>query len=232
MTQLAISVVEKDGRAAERLVPVERVLLAGYTGRDRARVLEHVRELQQLGVAPPPRVPMVYEVAPSLVTVEPRIVVNNTATSGEVELVVIPAGDGLLVGVGSDHTDRAREAIDVAESKTLCPKVVSREVWRYEDLKDHWDRIEIRAWTTDDGGRRLYQEGRLDAFMKVEDLLAEVRQSGHDALDGRLIFGGTIPTTGGFVYGRRFEAELRDPVLGRSLHCGYDVEARTAAGTA
>jgi hypothetical protein len=111
----------------------------------------------------------------------------------------------------------------VDESKRMCPKAVSREVWRYDDLQDHWDQVEIRSWVTDRGQRQLYQEGRLDVFLAVDDLLAELRAAGHADLDETIVFGGTLPTHGGVVYGQRFEVELRDPVLDRRLTCAYDV---------
>jgi len=203
---------------------IDEVLLAGYTGRDRASVLEHIRELESLGVAPPPRVPMVYVVDPNLLTTDDRITVQSPRTSGEVEFFLIPtADDGLLVGLGSDHTDREHEAIDVAASKSLCPKVISREVWRLADVADHWDELEIDAWATIHGERRIYQTGTLASFMRVDDLVDAVRGAGHPELDRRLIFGGTLAVSGGFAYADRFECRLRDPVLERALTIGYDV---------
>jgi hypothetical protein len=83
---------------------VRRALLAGYTGRDRAQVMDHVRELEAIGVQRPPRVPMVFDVPPELLT----------------------TGTQLLVGVGSDHTDREQEAVDLDASKRACPKAMSR----------------------------------------------------------------------------------------------------------
>jgi len=204
-------------------LPIDEVLLAGYTGRDRASVLEHIHELESLGVAPPPRVPMVYVVDPGLLTTDDRIVVRSSRTSGEVEFFLIPTSDGLLVGLGSDHTDREHEAIDVAASKSLCPKVISREVWRLADVADHWDDLEIGAWATVDGKRRVYQEGTLASFLRVDDLLDEVRGAGHKALERRLIFGGTLAVSGGFAYADRFECRLRDPVLERALSLRYVV---------
>lgn len=228
MVDVQVEVVEQDGSASSVTVPIARVLLAGYTGRDQAKVMEHIHELEALGVAPPPRVPMVYEVPPELVTQADSLLASGPQTSGEVEFFLLAGPDDLLMGVGSDHTDRKHEAIDVAVSKTMCGKVLSRQVWRYADVRDHWDQIEIRAWATNDGTRALYQEGRLDAFLTVEDVLAEVRQAGYPDLDGCLVFGGTIPAVGGFVYATRFEAELRDPVLGRQLRCAYDIELRSS----
>jgi hypothetical protein len=93
-------------------------------------------------------------------------------------------------------------------------------------LADHWDRIEISAWVTADGERRVYQEGTLAAFMDVDDLLREVRRAGHTDLQHRVIFGGTLPVLGGFVYADQFECRLHDPVLDRNLTCDYAI-ART-----
>jgi hypothetical protein len=92
--------------------------------------------------------------------------VDSAETSGEAEFVLVQSDRGVLVGVGSDHTDRVREAVDVAESKALCGKVISQEVWPLQELQTHWDRLELRAWTTDGDGRRLYQEGRVDALLE------------------------------------------------------------------
>lgn len=223
MISLGLVVQNTDGRSTAVTLPIQEVLLAGYTGRARATVMQHIDELKELGVAPPPRVPMVYVVPPSLLTTDDRLLVKSHETSGEVEFWLAPTGDGLLVGVGSDHTDREHEAIDVAESKTRCGKVISRHVWRYADVQDHWDAIEIRAWTSDLSGRRLYQEGSLALFLSVDDVLAEVGAAGHPEVRQRIVFGGTIATRGGLSYGRRFEAELRDPVLDRTLSCAYDV---------
>jgi hypothetical protein len=222
-TMLEVQLAERDARTVPLRLPITQVLLAGYTGRDRGKVLEHIHELEQLGVAPPPRVPMVYEVLPALITSAERITVNEPQTSGEVEFYLVPTEQGLIVGLGSDHTDRKQEAVDVAYSKTLCSKVVSRTVWRYADVRDHWDRLEIRSWATEGGRRRIYQSGALDEFLRVEEVLSALERAGYTDLDGRLIFGGTFPTAEGFVYADRFESELRDPVLGRTLHCAYDV---------
>ena len=224
MKKLTFSIIERDGRRTPITVPIQEILLAGYTGRDRAKVLEHIRELAALGVAPPEQVPMVYTVPAELATMKPSIAVGGAETSGEAEVYLVPTADGLLVGIGSDHTDRRQEAVDIASSKSLCPKVLSREVWRYDSVRGHWDQLEIRSWVTDQNGRRLYQQGRLDSFLAVEDILAEVARLGHQ-LEGRIVFGGTLPTIGGLTYGRRFAAELRDPVLRRSLRCAYNVAA-------
>lgn len=54
-------------------VVLTRAVAAGYTGRNRDAVNHHIEELKQLGVAPPPRVPMLYPLIPSLVTNDSEI---------------------------------------------------------------------------------------------------------------------------------------------------------------
>ena len=224
MTELRFEIVAVGTRERVSVqVEVDEILLAGYTGRDRAAVQQHIDELQTLGVAPPPCVPMVYVVPPSLVTMDGCIEVRSPHTSGEVEFFLVQTPAGLLVGVGSDHTDRHQEAIDVAQSKRACPKVLSREVWRQADVARQWDRLEISSWVTSEGTRTRYQSGTLASFLSVDDLLREVHQAGHTNLEGRLIFGGTLAVRDGFIYADRFECRLRDPVLDRSLVCEYAI---------
>ena len=219
---LPVVLCEADGTSVPIELAFDEVILVGYTGRDRAAVLDHIRELESLGVAAPERVPAIYAVAADLVTTNACLAVRTPNTSGEAEFFMLHSAFGVLVGVGSDHTDRTQEAIDVAASKALCGKVVSREVWRFSAVAAHWDALELRAWTTDRAGRHLYQSGRLDALLVVPDLLAEVEAAGITA-SHKLIFGGTLPTLGGFSFGQRFEVELRDPVLHRTLRCAYDI---------
>ena len=60
-------------------------------------------------------------------------------------------------------------------------------------------------------------------FLTVEQLIAELIAAGYEELTETVVFGGTLPTIGGLTCGQRFEIELRDPVRGRAMSCGYDV---------
>jgi hypothetical protein len=204
---------------------VRQLLLAGYTGRDRDAVLRHVRELEALGVAPPKRIPAVFVVAPELLRVTDALDASGPRTSGEVEVVLFHTDHGLLVGVGSDHTDRAHEAVDVDEAKMMCAKPVAPVVWEVADVASHWDSLELRSWTTGAGARRLYQDGTLAEFLAVEALIDELRAVGFADLAQTAVFGGTLPTIGGLVYGEQFDYELRDPVLDRSIVASYHITA-------
>ena len=52
--------------------------------------MEHIHELEALGVAPPSRIPSVFVVAPELLSQEDTLKANRLETCGEVEFYLIP----------------------------------------------------------------------------------------------------------------------------------------------
>lgn len=213
-----------DGAGIE--LTVNRLVIAGWAGRDARDVEHHIRELEALGVKRPVSVPTFYLVAPALLTTEDAIIVVGTHSSGEVEVVLIQtATDGLLVGIGSDHTDRRVEGYDVAVSKQMCAKPVSTALWRYADVAPHWDSLIARSWRIDGAAEPvLYQEGTLARLLLPEDLI----ERGFCAAampPGSAMFCGTQAVLGEMSAGAGYELELHDPVLGRSLRHRYGVDA-------
>lgn len=199
-------------------------MLAGWAGRNQAGVEAHIRELEALGMPRPSRTPIFYRAAASLLTTSTRIQVVGENTSGEVEFVIVPRNDGLWIGLGSDHTDRALETTSVALSKQMCAKIVATTLWRFDDLAPHWDSIELRSWALRSGTRELYQEGTLAALMKVDDLLARYTRDSAPLTPGGALFSGTIATVHEIAPADEFEMELVDRVLGRRLEHRYRVE--------
>ena len=207
-------------------VAVSRLVIAGWAGRDAHDVEHHIRELEALGVKRPASVPTFYLLAPALLTTENAIDVVGTHSSGEVEVVLIQsASDGLLVGIGSDHTDRRVESYDVAVSKQMCAKPVSAALWRYADVAPHWDSLIVRSWRIDgDADPVLYQEGTLARLLRPEELIE--RGFGAAAMPpDSAMFCGTQAVLGELSAGVGYELELHDPVLGRSLWHRYRVDA-------
>ena len=101
-------------------IDVRDLTIAGWTGRDAAAVQHHIDELAAIGVAPPSQVPLFYRVSADLLTTAPDIQVLGEASSGDAEPMLIRAGGKMWIGLGSDHTDRALEAVSVASSKQVC----------------------------------------------------------------------------------------------------------------
>ena len=203
---------------------IDHLALAGWAGRNQAAVEAHIRELEALGMPRPSRTPIFYRAAASLVTTANAIQVVGAETSGEVEFVIVPRADGLWIGLGSDHTDRALETTNVALSKQMCAKVVTPTLWRFDDIAPHWDSIELRSWAHRDGKRELYQEGTLASILPVADLLSRYATDGETLRVGGALFSGTIATVHQIAPADEFEMEMSDATLGRRLSHRYRIE--------
>jgi hypothetical protein len=203
-------------------LPIDQAVIAGWTGRDTVARDKHIAELKAIGIARPATTPIYYRVAARRLTTADSIEVSGTESSGEVEFVLIGWQGRIFVGVGSDHTDRKVEAYSVTVSKQMCDKPIAPVLWELEDVAAHWDQMILRAFAWIDGARALYQEGTLDSMLPVKELIQ--RGFGDAGLpDGCAMFGGTFAAIGGIRPASRFEFELEDPVLKRSLRHGYDV---------
>lgn len=223
-------IFERHSECGELLISFEAhaLVMAGWTGRDEAAVQHHIEELEVLGVKPPSKTPLFYHVDPGLLTGPvDEIKVVGEESSGEAEAVILAMADGLWVGLGSDHTDRAFEAHSVQLSKQLCRKPMAGMLWSYDEVIDHWDELVLRAYIQVGEERVLYQEGTLAALRRPEELMvtfcAELGHTEDAPLPiGTALFCGTMPAIGGIRPSARFEMELEDPVAGRTLSGAYE----------
>ena len=228
MFDLAFTIDTRDTTTPLTL-PIDHAVIAGWTGRDPVARDKHIAELEAIGIARPATTPIYYRVAARRLTTADSIEVSGGDSSGEVEFVLIGWQGRIFVGAGSDHTDRKVETYSVTVSKQMCDKVMAPVLWEIEEVAGHWDRLILRSHAWIDGARVLYQEGRLDAMLPVKDLIA--RGFGDKGLpDGCAMFGGTFAARGGIRPASRFEFELEDPVLERSIRHAYDVIALPVLG--
>jgi hypothetical protein len=205
------------------LATVGKLVVAGWTGRDAAALNAHIEELAAIGVAPPKSVPIFYRNSAALLTTASQIETVGSKSSGEVEFVLYSLDDGLWVGVGSDHTDRQAETVNVTRSKQMCAKPVSAKLWYYSEVKPHWDRLMLRSHVPGEAGKpRLYQECSVTNMRAPEELIA--LYTGTDRLPvGTAMFCGTSAVHGAMSYSGSFAMALSDPVLNRSLTHRYEV---------
>jgi hypothetical protein len=203
-------------------LPIDQLVIAGWTGRDPVARDKHIVELEALGIARPASTPIYYRVSARRLTLEDEIEVCGPESSGEVEFVLIGWQGRIFVGCGSDHTDRKVESYGVTVSKQMCDKPIASVLWELEDVIGHWDRMILRAHAVIGGQRELYQEGTLDAMLPVDELIKRGFEGGR-LPDGCVMFGGTFAAKGGIRPASRFEFELEDPVLKRTIRHAYDV---------
>lgn len=197
---------------------IERLVVAGWTGRDRAAVEHHIEELAGIGVPPPSRAPLFYRVSRSLLIQAPVIEVLGEDSSGEVEPLLVNREGELLLGLGSDHTDRKLETVSIAASKQACPKPVSKELWRFDEVASHLDDLILRCEIEENGTWILYQEGTLASILPLLDLADSFGFGDRCAM-----LCGTVAALGGIRPARAYRMELADVSLRRSLHLEYRV---------
>ena len=214
--------IEDKGAPTPLTLAIDQAVIAGWTGRDPVARDKHIAELEAIGIARPASTPIYYRCAARRLTQEDSIEVCGEDSSGEVEFILIGWEGRTFVGLASDHTDRKVETYSVTVSKQMCDKPIAPDLWELEDVIGHWDQMTLRAFAWIGGARVLYQEGTLDAMLPVKELIAR-GFGGKGFPDGCAMFGGTFAAKGGIRPASRFEFELEDPVLKRTIRHGYDV---------
>jgi len=217
ITLRMLSLTDEHGAVVE-FTP-DTFVIAGYTGRDRQVVQQHIDELAHQGIAPPHHVPMLYPMPVDILTTDAQIAVPTKETAGEVEPVLIGIGRTLYLGVGSDHTARDVEREDIAKSKRICPKPLGRTIARVGALDSSLDGIALESWI--DG--EAYQRGTLAAIMPLAALLELFRKT--FTATNFVLSCGTVPLlTGAFRFGRTFKAQLRGGPLHAPLTLEYAIQ--------
>ncbi|WP_110640635.1 DUF2848 domain-containing protein [Salinicola sp. CPA57] len=208
-------------------VTPQRLAIAGWAGRDQAGVQHHIDELAAIGVKPPSSVPLFYRASAQLLTQAENVEMLGGEGSGEAEVCLVSDGDGRLwVTLASDHTDRKLEAVGVAESKQLCAKPVATQAWALEEIREHWDSLELSSEIEENGHTVTYQQGTLAELLDVETLLAKLPaalKQGEFLAPNTLLLCGTVPAIGGIRPSACFSMTLNDPVLNRRLSHAYTV---------
>jgi hypothetical protein len=223
MAQTIEFLIAADDKPGKKSIEVNTLIIAGWAGRDRIALEKHIAELEREGVPRPTRTPEFYQIGVNLLTTAAGIQVPGDTSTGEIEAFVLKAADEFWVGVGSDHTDRKLEATSVIMSKQACPKPIGTTLWRYSEIRDHWDSIEVCSYRYQGDEQIVYQRGKLSANLSGDELLDRLKRDHVAVPNGTLMFCGTIPAKGGIRFSKRFEMELCDPVRGRSIRHAYDI---------
>jgi hypothetical protein len=202
-----------------------RMVNAGYVGKNQGEVRRHIQELAEKGIPGPTSTPTLYPVICKALTTESVIEVYGNETSGEVEYVLlVVTEDEIYVGLGSDHTDRHLEETDIPRAKQICPNLMSRTVWPLNEVENHWDDLFLKATAVKNGEEIPYQEGRLGSLLNPSELLSFVKTKFAGPLENLVVFSGTMGMlTGEFIFAEKFSAQCIDETLNRRIEISYQI---------
>ena len=229
MTGTALTfTIHADGRSFEETLLIRTAVIAGWTGRDKVALEKHIHELEELGVPRPATTPIYYRVSAARLTTASAIENTGPDSSGEIEFMIVLADGKRYLGIGSDHTDRKVETYNITVSKQMCDKPVASELWSLDEVLPHWDSLILRSYAVINGEKVLYQEGSVNAMLPPEEILGGFPAA--DLKGGSVMFCGTLAAIGGIRPAERFEFEIEDPILKRTIRHGYDVAVLPVVG--
>jgi hypothetical protein len=220
MTQRLEFTIDGEGGQQQRAIEVSRVYNLGFTIRDREKMQRHLDEVEGVHVDWPERPPIIFPISAWATITDSDVPVQYDRTSGEVEIVMVVDGDELLVGVGSDHTDRHLEATDIPWGKQVAPNIVAPTLWRWDEVVDHWDQVGIESYVDD----RLYQKALVSEFWTPVEMVDSVKGRIAEVPGARVFFSGTVVSEGERLdFGLRWSLRMIDPVLDRTIRHDYTV---------
>lgn len=204
---------------------VERMVNAGWVGRDKESLMAHIEELKEEGIPAPEEVPICFPILQDRITQDDTVeVLDESDHSGEAEYVLLFHKGSIYVAAGSDHTDRKVEISGVPKAKVFYPNVISREVWRLDDVCDHWDQLILRCWIKSAKGERvLYQEDALSSIIDWKSLIDFTKKHlvNPEDTEGMVVYSGTVPAKIKIQYSSSWEVELEDPKRGKKIGLAY-----------
>jgi hypothetical protein len=226
MVQMKFTIIEKDGSTKKLDFMPVHIINAGYTGRNQAAVQAHIDELRAEGIPAPDKIPTYFaKFVEKMTQSEFFEVLDENDHSGEAEFVVLIDKNAFYIGVGSDHTDRKLEMIDIPKAKQVYPNTIGKDVWRLKDVADHWDKIVLRSWIKANSVKTLFQEAELNVMLDANDLIKRVKGllTQPSNINGLVIYSGTVAALFKADYSSYFEVELEDPILGRKISNKYNM---------
>ncbi|WP_099159630.1 DUF2848 family protein [Virgibacillus ndiopensis] len=203
---------------------INKAFCIGYTGRDKEQTWRHIKELAEIGVPEPEEVPALFPVGATTLNQGDVIEVVGDQTSGEAEIVLIfgDSSEECYLSVGSDHTDRSLETVDINKSKQVCDKPFATKAWKIDKVTEHWDQLALSSEILINGKWEAYQENPISAIITLEEIKGYLEKK-NVPLTNSIVFSGTVPLLDGFKYGEKFRMTLSDPVLDDSITTEYKI---------
>ena len=219
-------------RNEQRLFPLGSVSGVRYSSRDiedTRQQLDAILERDKHFTSATQTNPSIFHIGRYLLTQSQEFEVQGPLTGGEAEVVAIRAGGDVFITVGSDQCDRELDPLFPDKPKQMCPHPIATVAWPYDEVRDHWDQLQVCSEVVVGEHRVALQESALSALVDLEYLLAM------DAVralpDPMFLYCGTsaflnvqetierlsLPEMTAHGVGDEFRVRLHDPAMKRTI---------------
>jgi hypothetical protein len=98
-------------------------------------------------------------------------------------------------------------------------------MWRWNDVKDHWDDIHMESWVIDKGEVVKFQEAMVNEFWTPAEMVQGLRDSVVRVAGPNILFSGTVVSIGEELrFAESWTIKMTDPILNRSIEHTYTVD--------
>ena len=147
-------------------------------------------------------------------TTSPEIQVLGDDTIAQAAILLIAAGAGMLIGIASNH-----KYID-QEDPQLFSKPISRQVWRFQNVADHWKFLSIQS-SCETG--EIFQNGNLAEFAPIDDIITLIASNESSLEKGTAVLCVGLPLLKSGRPSSSYNLKLFDQEKDQMLELDYQV---------
>ena len=147
-------------------------------------------------------------------TTASEIQVLGDNTIAQAAILLIAAGAGMLIGIASNH-----KYID-QEDPQLFSKPISRQVWRFQNVADHWKFLSIQS-SCETG--EIFQNGNLAEFAPIDDIIKLIASNQSSLEKGTAVLCVGLPLLKSVRPSSSYSIKLSDQEKDQVLELDYQV---------
>ena len=147
-------------------------------------------------------------------TTASEIQVLGDNTIAQAAILLIAAGAGMLIGIASNHKYIHQE------DPQLFSKPISRQVWRFQHVADHWEYLSIQLRY---GTGEMFQNGNLAEFAPIDEIIPLISSDQSSLEKGTAVLCVGLPMLKSARPSSSYNLKLSDQEKDQVLELNYQV---------
>jgi len=160
------------------------------------------------------KTPSVSRITNDRLTTAPEIQVLGGDTIAQAAIVLIAASAGMLIGIASNHMCIHQE------DPQLFSKPISRQVWRFQHVADHWEYLSIQL---NCGTGEMIQNGKLAEFAAIDEIIPLISSDQSSLQQGTAVLCVGLPILKSSKPSSSYSLKLFDQEKDQMLKLDYQV---------